>query len=346
MDKKRISTMSTDEEYVDAVAVAAVATDIVVAATEINTNVDSDSSDEVQVCTIRRLSWPKMNLTIRKNGKSVETHPFLDDGINERDRALVRILLDERPYNAGHGEVGATWAVILQKCNELQDETGQKLFIPELQEVTTVQSRMKNYLTFIKKHQKNVPLRSGCDDEKPSNLLGLLHQLSEDYGSGVQESMLRRDQRRKHAAKREAGRAAAVMLKDRSVKKLELRAAFQGDGTEGISSSDVESRQPKKTKSGGSNTHNSIQAIADLGKARSEAKIAAMERKDKAEVSMNNYLQWRMNEAALDREQAALNREQAALDRALLVDEMKLRQSEAENRKMELKLLLKRDKIE
>jgi hypothetical protein len=53
MDKKRISTMSTDEEYVDAVAVAAVATDIVVAATEINTNVDSDSSDEVQVCTIR-----------------------------------------------------------------------------------------------------------------------------------------------------------------------------------------------------------------------------------------------------------------------------------------------------
>jgi hypothetical protein len=333
--------MSTegDEDYVGAVDVAAVATDIVVAATEINTNVDSDSSDEVQVCTIRRLSWPKMTLTIRKNGKSVETHPFLDDGINERDRALLRILLDERPYNAGHGEVGATWAVIMQKCNNLQDETGQKLFIPELQEVTTVQLRMKNYLTFIKKHQKNVPLRSGCDDEKPSNLLGLLHQLSEDYGSGVQESMLRRDQRRKHASKREAGIAAAIMLKDRSVKKLELRAAFQGDGTEGISSSDVESQQRKKTISGGSNTHNSIQVIADLGKARSGAKIAATERKDKAESGMNTYLQWRMNEAALDREQAAL-------DQALRADEMKLRQSEAENRKMELKLLLKREKIE
>jgi hypothetical protein len=41
--------MSTDEEYVDAVAVAAVATDIVVAATEITTNAGSDSSDEV--CT-------------------------------------------------------------------------------------------------------------------------------------------------------------------------------------------------------------------------------------------------------------------------------------------------------
>jgi hypothetical protein len=40
--------MSTgsDEDYIDAVDVAAVATDIVVAATEINTNVDSDSSDD------------------------------------------------------------------------------------------------------------------------------------------------------------------------------------------------------------------------------------------------------------------------------------------------------------
>jgi hypothetical protein len=38
--------MSTDEDHVD--AVDAVATDIVVASTEINTNVDSDSSDEVE----------------------------------------------------------------------------------------------------------------------------------------------------------------------------------------------------------------------------------------------------------------------------------------------------------
>jgi hypothetical protein len=37
--------MSTDEDYVDAVAVAAVATDIVVAATEINNKAGSDSSD-------------------------------------------------------------------------------------------------------------------------------------------------------------------------------------------------------------------------------------------------------------------------------------------------------------
>jgi hypothetical protein len=49
----------TDEEYVDAVAVAAAATDIVVAATEITTNVGSDSSDDVEACTIRRVSWPK-----------------------------------------------------------------------------------------------------------------------------------------------------------------------------------------------------------------------------------------------------------------------------------------------
>jgi hypothetical protein len=42
--------MSTgsDEDYVDAVDVAAVATDIVVAATEINNNADSDNSDEVE----------------------------------------------------------------------------------------------------------------------------------------------------------------------------------------------------------------------------------------------------------------------------------------------------------
>jgi hypothetical protein len=94
--------MSTDKEYVDAVA-AAVATDIVVAATEITT---------------KRVSWPKMNLTVRKNGKSVGTHPFLDDNINERDRAFVHILLDEPPYGAGHGEVLTTWNVVMQKCNE------------------------------------------------------------------------------------------------------------------------------------------------------------------------------------------------------------------------------------
>jgi hypothetical protein len=53
--------MSTDEEYVDAVAVAAVATDIVVAATEITINAGSDSSDEVEAFTIRRVSWPKIS---------------------------------------------------------------------------------------------------------------------------------------------------------------------------------------------------------------------------------------------------------------------------------------------
>jgi hypothetical protein len=91
--------MSTgsDEDYVDAVDVAAVATDIVVAATEIPTNAGSDSSDDVEACTIQRVSWPKMNLTIRKNGKLVETHPFLDDRINERDHALCVFYLTNVP---------------------------------------------------------------------------------------------------------------------------------------------------------------------------------------------------------------------------------------------------------
>jgi hypothetical protein len=142
---------------------------------------------------MRSVLWPKMSLIIRKNGKSVETHPFLDDRINEQDRAFVRILLDKRPYGAGHGEVTTTWAVVMQKCNDLSDNNGQKLFIPELQEITTVQTRMKNYLTFIKRHQQMVPMRLGCDDEKPSNLLQLHHQLKEDYRLGMEESMLRRD---------------------------------------------------------------------------------------------------------------------------------------------------------
>jgi hypothetical protein len=51
--------MSTDDEYVDAADVAAVATDIVVAATEITTNAGSDSSDEVRTTCIV-VSWPKM----------------------------------------------------------------------------------------------------------------------------------------------------------------------------------------------------------------------------------------------------------------------------------------------
>jgi hypothetical protein len=69
----------------------------------------------------------------------------------------VRILIDKHPYGAGYGEVGATWNVVKQKCNDLQNENGQKLFIPELQDVTTLQGRMKNYTSFTKKHQQMVP---------------------------------------------------------------------------------------------------------------------------------------------------------------------------------------------
>jgi hypothetical protein len=112
-----------------------------------------------------------MNLTVRENGKLFKTHPFLDDSINERDCAFVRILLDERPYGAGHGEVLATWNVVVQKCNGLQDKNGQQLFIPELQDVATLQACMKNFIPNTKRHQLMVPIRSGCDDEKPSDLL-------------------------------------------------------------------------------------------------------------------------------------------------------------------------------
>jgi hypothetical protein len=106
-------------------------------------------------------------MTICENEELVDTHPFLDDNINECDHALVRILLDKRTYATGHGEVGAAWAVVVQKCNNLHDENGQKLFIPELHEVTMLLSCMKNFIMFTKKHQKKVPMRSGCDEEKP-----------------------------------------------------------------------------------------------------------------------------------------------------------------------------------
>jgi hypothetical protein len=319
---------STDEDYVDAVDAVAVATDIVAAATAITNNADS-SSDEVEAFTIRRVSWPKMNLTIRKNGKSVETHPFLDDSINERDRALVRILLDERPYAVGHGEVGLTWAVVMQKCNDLHDENGTKLFIPDLQEITTVQSRLKNYLTFTKRHQNKVPLRSGCDDEKPSNLLNLLHQLKDDVGTGIQESMVRRDARRKLVTKKEAGRTAAIVLKDKSVKKLALKAAL-GEACDDDDGDDDGPLQ-KKTKTSSGSLHNNIHVLAETGKARAEAKLAqaatkliAAQRKEKKDGEKSKYIQWRMD--------------QVLLDRAVRSDEAAARKFEAENRNMELKL--------
>jgi hypothetical protein len=131
-------------------------------------------------------------------------------------------------------------------------------------------------------------LRSGCDDEKPSNLLKLLHQLKEDFGSGVQESKLQRDQRRKVAAKKEAGRAAAIMLKDRLVKKLDLKA-MQGDGYDG-SSSDFENQKLKKTKTSGGNVNNNIPMLFDTGKEKAAAKIDTAQQKaiDKAA-----FFQWK-----------------------------------------------------
>jgi hypothetical protein len=227
-------------------------------------------------------------LTVRKNGKLFDTHPISDDRSNERDRAFVRILLEERPYSANYGEVGATWTTIMQKCNALRDEKGQKLFIPNLQEVTTVQTRMKNYLSFIEKHQQNVPLRSGCDDEKPSDLLLLLYELKEDCRIGVEETKNRRDQRRFFATKKEAGRAAAIKLIDKSVKKLELKT-IQGDETDGISISDVECRFQKKTKT--TTVHSNIQLIADIGQSRADAKAAAVEQKQKAASTKEKYME-------------------------------------------------------
>jgi hypothetical protein len=328
---------STNEDYVDAVDAVAVATDIVVAATAITNNADSDSSsDEVEACMVRRVSWPKINLLVRKNGKPVETHPFLNDNINERDRALVRILLDERPYAVGHGEVGLTWAVVMQKCNDLHDENGAKLFIPDLQEITTVQSRLKNYLTFTKKHQRNVPLRSGCEDEKPSNLLNLLHQLKDDVGTGIQETMVRRDARRKLATKKEAGRAAAIVLKDKSVKKIALKAAL-GDAHDGDDGDD-DGRLQKKTKPNTGSVHNNIHVLAETGKARAEAKLAqaaakllSAQRKEKKDGEKNKYIQWRMD--------------QVELDRAVRSDEAAARKFDAENRNMELKLKCAKRKL-
>jgi hypothetical protein len=158
--------------------------------------------------------------------------------------------LEECPYSANYGEVGATWTTIMQKCNALCDKKGQNL--------------------------QNVPLRSGCDDEKPSDLLLLLYKLKEDCRIGVEESKKRRDQRRFMATKKEAGRAAAIKLKDKSVKKFELKT-IQGGETDGISSSEVECR---------------------------------FQQKQKAASTKEKYIEWKMNEAALDREQAALDRAQ------------------------------------
>jgi hypothetical protein len=137
------------------------------------------------------------------------------------------------------------------------------------------------------------------------------------------------------ATKKEAGRAAAIKLKDKSVKKLGLKAV-QGDETDVISSSDVdvECRFQKKTNT---TIHSNIQKIADIGKSRADAKAAAVEQKEKAASTKERYMQWKMDEAALDRQQAAL-------ERAKKAELMAIRKTEADNRKMELQLKLSKRK--
>jgi hypothetical protein len=65
----------------------------------------------------------------------------------------------------------------------------------------------------------------------------------------------------------------------KSVKKLELRA-MQVDENDVISSSDVECRLQKKSRTV---THGHLQYIADIGKSRAEAKMVAAIRKMEAE---------------------------------------------------------------
>jgi hypothetical protein len=150
-------------------------------------------------------------------------------------------------------------------------------------------------------------------------LLELLHQLKDDFGSGVEETMLRRDQRRKQAAKKEAARAAAIMLKDRSVKKLELKEK-QGDGYDG-SSSDVDNPKLKKTKTGGIGVHSNIQMLIDMGKEKGAARIDTAQQRV---MHKNAFFQWKKDQA--DRDEKHRDKE------------IEVRKMEAANRKLELEL--------
>jgi hypothetical protein len=127
-------------------------------------------------------------------------------------------------------------------------------------------------------------------------------------------------------SKKEASRTAAIKLKDLSVRKLELKT-IQGHGYDG-SSSDFETQKMKKTKTGGSNMHNNLHVLVDMGVKKAEAMINSAQQKASDKKC---FFQWKKECA--DRDEAHRDKEIAHRDK-----EIEVRKMEAENRKLELEL--------
>lgn len=87
----------------------------------------SNASEQVSRHTIR---WPKTKRVLMINGVKKITYPFLSNR-DPKDVEFVKVLLDLKPYAAGHGRKAEVWAEVAKRVSEATGPDGLPLFGPD-----------------------------------------------------------------------------------------------------------------------------------------------------------------------------------------------------------------------
>jgi hypothetical protein len=246
-----------------------------------------ESSEEAQLSTTdnertTRHTWVKMKKSItNRDGQQVLTFPFLSDD-NWQDKVLIRHLLAQRHYAAAHGDVGAAWNAVMEGvAKETHPDTGLLIFSERLN-LKTVQSRFKEYMSFVKWHQAQVPFRSGCDDEDPpTEIMDGLESMYDDWTSSVEKSKEKRDA---VATKKQNDKVGAEALRRAALGQFVARRAGRDEESNEENVFGVPAT-PRSNCSSRSNTpvpgnfSNAIHSLEDSLAQRASAKLLKEENK-------------------------------------------------------------------
>ena len=155
-----------------------------------------------------RLVWPALKKATGTGAQNV--FPFLSPD-NDMDRALICVLLVERPYKAQYGSGQESWERCTQNLKEQKDGNGESIFCNDIS-VKALKERFKKYISFVKDKFSSTAFCSGCDDEaEPGEVISGFEDLHEDYTSFVDTS---NNNEQTATAQKQQNRADATAIKN------------------------------------------------------------------------------------------------------------------------------------
>jgi hypothetical protein len=230
-----------------------------------------DTSSSIPI----RNRFPKLEITVNIGGNKVVKYPFLELK-SIKDLMLLRYLAGTTPYKAGYGKTTEAWETL---CTDLKtkcfDDNGAQVFSSTLT-VRLIKDRFKEYISFIKKYNSQVPFRSGNDDEETYEILQLAEQLYEDYTSYELE---KDNKKAAENQKVNADLAAAAELRNASLGNLQrISKKVQSDSS---------GRGSGSGTSSGNETDNSTES--HVNKKERQKKLKAKEYAEEKERTVKSY---------------------------------------------------------